>query len=170
MNLSQCKIIMQASIFFQFGYYPLEWMFHSRLYNRINNIHERALWIIYRDLITLFEELLKKDKSATIHWRNLQIPATENFQTKNRSNPEIMKNIFHFIEPACHLRSNNRLEKHNVKCLRYRTEKISHLGPKIWNLLPEEYKEIDYLFSKEKFQIGKQMNVLVDYVKHICNI
>ena len=145
-------------------------MFHSILNNHINNIHERALWMIYRDLITLFEELLKKDKSATIHWRNLQIPATENFQTKNQSNPEIMKNIFYFIEPAYHLRSNNRLERHNVKSVSHRTEKISHLGPKIWNLLPEEYKETNYLFSKEKFQIGKQMTVLVDYIKHICNI
>ena len=80
-----------------------------------------------------------------------------------------MKNIFNFIESAHHLRSNNRLERHDVKSVRYGTETISHLGPKMWNLLPEEYKEINYLFPKEKFQIGKQMNVFVDYAKHIYN-
>lgn len=32
-----------------------------------------------------------------------------------------------------------------VKPVRYGTETISHLGPKIWHLLPEEYKEIDSL-------------------------
>ena len=53
-----------------------------------------------------------------------------------------MKNIFNFIEPAYHLRSNSRLERHNVKSVRYETEILSHLGLKIWNFSPEEYKEI----------------------------
>ena len=112
--------------------------------------------------ITFFEELLKKDESVTIHQRNLRILATETFMTKNRLKPETMKNIFNFIESAHHLRSNNRLERHDVKSVRYGTETISHLGPKMWNLLPEEYKEINYLIPKEKFQIGKQMNVFVE--------
>ena len=56
-----------------------------------------------------------------------------------------MKNTFNFIEPAYQLRINNRLERHSVKSVRYGTETISHLGPEILNLLPEEYKEIDSL-------------------------
>ena len=72
MNLSQCKIIMNASIFSKFGYCSLVWMFHSRrLKNHINNIHERASQVVYRNHITSFEELLEKDKSVTIHQRNL---------------------------------------------------------------------------------------------------
>ena len=69
-----------------------------------------------------------------IHQRKLQITATTSFKNKNGSNPEIMKNILNFIETAYHLRSNNLLERHNVKSLRNVTETISHLGPKIWNL------------------------------------
>ena len=53
-----------------------------------------------------------------------------------------MKNIFNFIEPAYHLRSSSRLERHNVKSVRYETEILSHLGLKIWNFSPEEYEEI----------------------------
>ena len=60
MDISQRKVITKAFIFFQFGYCPLVWMFHSRrLYSRKNNIHERALRIMYRDRITSFEKLLK---------------------------------------------------------------------------------------------------------------
>ena len=66
-----------------------------RLNNRINNIHERALQILYRDCITTFEELRKKDKSITVHHKGLQILATEIFKTKNGLNPEIMKKHFH---------------------------------------------------------------------------
>ena len=40
MNLAQYRLIINAFIFSQFGYYPLVWMFHSRnLNNFINNIY-----------------------------------------------------------------------------------------------------------------------------------
>ena len=123
-------------------------MFHSRrLNNHINNTHERALRIVYRDRITSIKDLLKKDQSVTIHHRNLQILATEIFKTKYGLNPGIKKNTFNFIEAAYHLRSNNRLERRNVKSVRYGTETTSQLGPKIWKNIT---KLIHYLFSKEK--------------------
>ena len=84
MNLAQRRLIMNALIFSQLGYCPLEWMFHSRkLNNRINNIHERALRTVYRDNESIFQQLLKQNKSVSIHQRNLQILATEIFKTKN---------------------------------------------------------------------------------------
>ena len=62
MNLAQRRLIMNAFIFSQLGYCPLEWMFHSRkLNNRINNIHERALRIVYRDYESTFQQLLKQN-------------------------------------------------------------------------------------------------------------
>ena len=77
------RLIMNAFIFSQFGYCPLVWMFHSRkLNNRINNIHERALTIIYRDYESTFQQLLKQNNSVVIYRRNLQILPTEIFKTK----------------------------------------------------------------------------------------
>ena len=65
MNLAQRSLIMNAFIFSQFGHCPLVWMFHSRkLNNRINNIHERALRIVYRDYEPTFQQLLKQNKSV----------------------------------------------------------------------------------------------------------
>ena len=64
---------MNAFIFSQFGYCLLVW------YNRIKNIHERALRIVYRD-----------------YESTLQILATEIFKTKNGLNPVIMEDVFKF--------------------------------------------------------------------------
>ena len=97
MNLAQRRLIMNAFIFLQFGYCPVVWMFHSRkLNNRINNIDERALRIVFRDYESTFQQLLKQNKSVSIHQRNLQILATEILKTKNGLNPVIMENVFNF--------------------------------------------------------------------------
>lgn len=105
--------------------------------------------IVYKDRIRSFEELLKKiNKFVAIHQRNLEIYRYLQLkfsETENESNPEIMKNTFNFIEPAYHLQSEDRLER-RFKSVIYGTETISHHGPKIWNLLLEEYQEIDSLF------------------------
>ena len=69
---------MKAYIASRFGYCPLVWMFHSRsLNNKINSLHERAPRITYGDRLSSFENLLKKDKSVSIHYRNIQALATE---------------------------------------------------------------------------------------------
>ena len=47
-------------------------MYHGRdLNNKINNIHERALRIVYQDKKSSFETLLKRDKSTSIHVKKL---------------------------------------------------------------------------------------------------
>ena len=70
-------------------------MFHSRkLNNRINNIHEPALRIIFRDHETNFQQLLKQNGSASICQRNLQIFPTEIFKIKNGLNLIIMEEVF----------------------------------------------------------------------------
>ena len=97
MNLAQRRSIMKAFICSQFGYCPLVWMFHyGKMNNHINSLHERALRVVYRDYNTTFSELLIKDKSVTIHQRNLQLLATEIFKTKNELNAKIMEEIFTF--------------------------------------------------------------------------
>ena len=79
----------------QFAYCPLAWMFHDRgLNNKINNLHERALRIVYKDDNLTFDELLRKDNSVTIDHRNIQSLAIELYKAKNDLSPEIMREIF----------------------------------------------------------------------------
>ena len=85
---------MKAFIESQFGYCPLVWMFCGRQTNaRINHIHERALRAVYNDEISPFEELLGRDKSETIHRRNIKILAAELFKIKNGLSNDIMTQL-----------------------------------------------------------------------------
>ena len=61
MNFIKKRIIMKSFIESQFGYCPLNWMFHSRgLNNKINHIHERALRITYNDKSSSYKKNLLK--------------------------------------------------------------------------------------------------------------
>ena len=154
MSIEQRRIIMRAFISSQFGYCQLVWMFHSRrLNNRINNIHERALRLVYRDYSrTSFKALLQIDKSVTIHQRNLQVLIMEIFKTKVGINPEIMNEIFIFKKPIYDFRKTDTLKRIKVKSVKFGTESVSYLGPKLWDLLPTEFKNIESL-SKFKDKI-----------------
>ena len=47
---------------------PLIWIFSSRsLNNNINTLHDRALQIAYNNLNFIFNALLVKDSSVTVH-------------------------------------------------------------------------------------------------------
>ena len=60
------------------------WTFCGRKTNvRLNHLHERALRVVYNDDICLFEEPLGKDKSETMHQRNIKILAAELFKIEN---------------------------------------------------------------------------------------
>ena len=54
----------------------------------------KGVRIVYKDNVSSFEELLKKDKSFYIHHRNIQSLATELFKVKNNLSVRIMCDIF----------------------------------------------------------------------------
>ena len=69
-------------------------MFHIKeLRNRINALHEGALRITYQDSLSSFEELLKIDKSVSIHHRNLQNLLIEICKIKMEVSASIMYDI-----------------------------------------------------------------------------
>ena len=127
-------------IILQFNYCPLVWMCHSRgLNNEINNLHERALRIVYNDKKSDFETMLKSDKSVTIHLKNPHYLVTEVYKVKNSISPDNIKDIFHFQEQENYnLRSHTHLPSRNMRTTWFRKETVSNLGAKIWLLLPEE--------------------------------
>ena len=106
---------MKAYVISQFWYCPLVWMFHSRdLNNKIDSLHERALRITYGDRSSSFEDLLKKDNSVSIHYRNIQVLVTELFKVKNNVAPEIMKELFAPKMNHYDLRNNSSFKKRRV--------------------------------------------------------
>ena len=153
MNLAQRRLIMNAFIFSQFGYCPLVWMFHNRkLNNPINNIPKPALRIVYRDYDSTFQQLLKKNKSVSIHPGNLHLLATKIFKTRNDLNPVIREDVFNFKNLAYNFRNAEILNRSNDSSVKYGAETIFSLGAKIWKILPNDYNELTSL-SKFKSKI-----------------
>ena len=97
MSFDKKIILLRTFIPSQFNYCPLVLICHSRaLNNRMNNLDERCLRIVYLNKKSDFETLLKYDKSVTIHVRNLHYLFIEVYKVKNNISSEIMRDTFHF--------------------------------------------------------------------------
>ena len=143
MPWKKLKIIMKAFISSQFAYCPLIWMFHSRqIHLKINKLYERVLRIVHNNHFSSFEELLPKDKSVTVHQRNLQTFATEMHKILS---PDIMQAIFEIKSNYHNTRNAPEFSSKNIKTVRYGLQTISYMVPKIWDLAPKEMKQVTSL-------------------------
>ena len=148
-------------------------MFHSKkIDNRINRIQERALRIVYQDYSSCFEDLLQKDNSLTNHQRNVQKLATEIFKVTIGKAPKLMEEVFDIVDIPYNLRNQTKFKSYPVKTVKYGLETVSYLGPKVWNLVPDNLKNLTTL-SDFKTQIKKWVPIncpcklCKNYISHI---
>ena len=145
--------LMNAFLKAQFNYCPPVSMFHNRsLNNKINRLHERCLRIIYNDKHSNFEELLVKDNSVSIHHNNIHTLAIEMYKVVNGMSPEIMNDIFKLRENTHYnLRHTSQFLVDPILSMFNGSESASNLRPKIWEQIPSEIKNINFLvdFKKE---------------------
>ena len=160
MSPKQRLCIMNAFITSHFCYCPLLWMCHSRtINNRINKIHERSLRIVYRDEISSYEQLLVKSESVTIHHKNIQVLATEIYKAINNLSSSLMSELFDKTESRYNLRKEKKIATCSIRTTKYGLNSISYLGPKIWDLVPNEIKRCDNLISfKQKIKSWRPEN------------
>ena len=91
MNLTKRNLFFTS----QFNYCPIVWMCHNRtISNKVNAIHERCLRSVYNDNKLSFQELLDKDKSITMHIKNVRVLAIEMFKVSNNYPNSLMSEIF----------------------------------------------------------------------------
>ena len=147
---------MKTFVDSQFNYCPLIWMFHSRrLDNKINNVHEKALRIVYSDYKSTFQELLDKDASFSVHHRNIQTLAIEICKHIHGLLSAIMGEVFKVNRTLSYnLRTQNDFSSRVPKTVKYGTETISFLALKVWALVPEKLKEC-YCLEAFKSKIRK---------------
>ena len=151
MNLSKKKKLVISFFNSQFIYCPLIWVFHSRIINKkINRPHERCLRLLYGNKSSSFKKLLEQDKSSTMHTRNLQILAMEMFNVYRNIYLSIFSEIFHRRDINHNLQINSDFAIPNVRSVFHGSESISYLGPKIWDIVPLELKELTSVVAFKK--------------------
>ena len=103
-------------------------MFSSRKSdNLINRIHERSLRTVYNDTSSTFQEHLKRNRSVSIHHRNIQILTTEVFKVVNNTCPPIRKRFFDFRENRYSFRKFQEMKQQKVNCpIWSRNSSLSH--------------------------------------------
>ena len=157
---------MNAFFMSQFSFSPLVVMFCDRLVNnKINSLHHRVLKIVYMDNLSTFEELLRRDKSVSVHHRNIQLLATEMFKVKLELAPKFMTDIFRLRNisddtTAGKLRHTSEFYNfEKPRSVRYGTETLRCLGPKIWDIVPNYIKDSQSLtIFKNKIKSWTPMN------------
>jgi hypothetical protein len=168
MDIRKRRLLFNAFFQSQFSYCPLTWMFHSReLNSKINRVHERCLRILYNDKQSSFPKLLEIDKDFCVHHRNLQRLCIEMFKVVNGISPEIFSELFREKSQTDYiLRNNDYFEIPRVKSV-FGEESVAVLGPKTWNMLPENLKQIRSLEGfKSKIRKWKPTNCPCRICKH----
>ena len=66
------------------------------------------------------------------------------YKVQNNCSPEIMNKVFPTNEPiyGYDLRNISAFAARRIKTVRYGSESLSYLGPRLWNIFPDEYKKL----------------------------
>ena len=147
MCLHKRKTVIKSFFMSLFNYCPLVWMCHNRSYNnRINQLHERSLRMVYNDKWSSFEDLLRKDGSVSIHVKNIQVLMTEMYKVKNNLAPILLSEVFKLKPTSTYnLRTVGEFEIRRVRTTNFGTESLSFLGPKLWNTVPLSIRNVETL-------------------------
>ena len=136
------RILLKTFTESQFSYCPLVWMFCSRkLNNKINHIHERALRMVYLDYTSSFDELLRNDKSTSIHHRKIHHVAIEMYKVINNLSPPFIREIFNYQGYGRVTRMGEKFTKPKINNVYKGESSLRHFGPVVWNtMIPNKLK------------------------------
>ena len=103
--------------------------------------------------------ILAKSGSVSIHHRNLQQVAIEIYKALNDSSSTLMSELFRGKEKKYNLRNKNALVSNIPHSTNYGINTISHLAPKIWEIIPNEIRCCQSLnLFKEKIKTRMPIN------------
>ena len=104
-------------------------MFTSHyLNNALNDIHERALRLIYSDHEKSLNSILTENNLKTIHQKNREILAIEICKFQNGLSPPIINDIFLSRQNIYTLRKFQKLSTSGKNTVNFGTETISYRG------------------------------------------
>ena len=80
----------------------------------------------------------------------MQALATEMFKIYRDLSPDILGEIFVPKISLYNFRKNNTFERRQIHSVYHGTESLSFQDPKVWNLMPLELKQLEYLPMENK--------------------
>ena len=123
------------------------------------------------DKFSTFKGLLEKDKSLSIHSRNLHVLATKVFKSIHQFFPTIMQEKFKLTEKRYNLRRNAIYENRPFCTQKHSIESSVSIALKIWLLVCSHIKKIFMLiFLKNKVKNWLTQNALVNSARDILLI
>ena len=137
---------------------------------KIISLPHRASRIVYSDFKLSFEGLLMKGSSFSTHESNIQSLAIEIYKFLNALSPSFLNNVFHKnMSNSYDLRYHKELYAGNPKTVRYGTETVSYIAPKIWSKISETIKNCTMLvlLTLFSFYYFGFVDLLVLYILYI---
>ena len=109
----------------------------------MEKIQKRALRLLYNDSYSGNNSLLLKAERPTMEVSRLRRLAIKVLMTLNSLNPDFMH--IYFKKGSHSARRKNDLVVNRAKSTTFVEKSLRTLGPKIWNSLPEDLKELTSL-------------------------
>ena len=100
----------------------------------------KDLRITYNNKSPSFQDLLDRDNSVTIHHRNIRT-----LEVLHGLSPPLFNEVFMERNCSYNLQGSNFLNRRRVNSVKFGTESVSFLAPKIWDILLKEIKKSETL-------------------------
>ncbi len=143
LNMESKKLLVDAHVTSQFNYSSTVWHFCGLTeVHKLEHLHERCIRFIYNEYDKQYFELLSEKKLNTLFGKRTLAMCCETFKTINCLNAGYMKNIFDDRPSKYPSRNENNLYVPKVNQVTYGYKSYRVQGPKMWNFLPNDIKEI----------------------------
>ena len=141
LNINSRRAVYNSFIMSNFNYCPLVWHFCGQVNNqKLEQIQERALRILFADYNSSYLELLKRAGTATLLIQRLRLIALAVFKSLHGLNPPCLNDMFTPKYVPYQLRDSSLLEQSLCRTTTYGLRSISYIGAKLWNDLPNDFK------------------------------
>lgn len=142
-----CKLgkmtIYHSFIMSNLNYCPLAWHFCSEQNTKkLEKIQERALRFIYDDFTSNYSELLTKSSLPTLKLRRMKSMALETFKILNKESPLYLQDLIKTKSTFYSFRYKNTTVIPQVRTTTYGLNSFRFSAAKLWNSLPEHFREI----------------------------
>ena len=137
------KLLVEAHVISHFNYSSTVWHFCGLVeVHKMEKLHERCIRFIYNEYNKSYFDLLEEKTLTTLYGKRTLAMCCETFKTVNGLNASYMKDIFTNRPSKYPSRNEENLYIPKVNQVTYGYKSYRVQGPKIWNFLPNEIKEL----------------------------